>query len=209
MAAEETETSEVPSLLLLTARFIFTVLILLYGAVLVHLIGTYFNPARHPVLTGLVITTLGTIFIAVSFWFLSGWLSSRVRIALFSIVFMVTVLLPLTAVWPGSITYGEFGFTIVGYQPVPYLDIKIPAGGAPWVHYKDHTFHANEIRSVSTNAKVVVIGTGWQGAARVPDDAVAKTDVRLIVQPTDEAIKTYNKLLRKNVPVSLLIHTTC
>jgi len=189
-------------------RLVVGVSILVYGSLFILASTHYLNPARHPVRTVLASAGLITITAASGFWYLSGKLHGLARHILILLTLFVTVLMPLSAIWPGTITHGSFGWTVIGAQPVPGFDVVVPVRGAPWFHYKDHSFHPTDLRPVARHARVVVIGTGWQEGARVPPDVEEDVDARVIAKSTGEAIKTYNRLLNQGYRVGLLLHTT-
>lgn len=69
-----------------------------------------------------------------------------------------------------------------------------------------------EIFSHSPLPRVLVIGTGYYGLVKVMpevENALSARGIRLIVQPTMEAYKTFNELLSSDELVAAAFHLTC
>jgi hypothetical protein len=65
---------------------------------------------------------------------------------------------------------------------------------------------------IDGSPEVVFIGTGQEGVLEVDEDVsleIEEAGPRLIVQPTPQAVVTYNELVKRNKIVNALIHTTC
>lgn len=189
-------------------RVIGVVSILAYGGVFTYVTWSFMSIERHPVMFAVTCLVLLTLLAAVVFWGLSGWLTGWQRGVFVGLTFTATVLLPASALWPGGVTHQQFGFTVVGLQPVPALDVTISHNGLPWFRYKDHLFDQKEVAPFD-DANVIVLGTGWHEAVRIEEDLRNDVDARLIIQPTGEAIHTYHQLLEEGESVALLVHTTC
>ena len=98
--------------------------------------------------------------------------TGRLCTILFTAAVVLIVLLPLASAAYGRITYARFGLTVYGLIPVPTLDITVGPRGGLWFRDKSHTISLDEVRSLmSPQVEVLVIGTGWHGAASV-DPAV-------------------------------------
>lgn len=94
-------------------------------------------------------------------------------------------------------------------------DIRlIGAKVTPWEERKGHRLKKSMITGVyEKDIEVLIIGNGVDGAIEVRDKvkrAVAEHGIpELIVEPTPEACRMYNKLYRKGKKVALLAHGTC
>lgn len=60
--------------------------------------------------------------------------------------------------------------------------------------------------------EIIVVGTGYDGLVRVMpevEEALRIKGIKLIVQPTREAYKTFNKLFNSGKSVAGAFHLTC
>jgi hypothetical protein len=84
----------------------------------------------------------------------------------------------------------------------------------PWDERKGHRLKKKMITAVyEKDLDVLVIGTGINGAIECPEKvrkAVRENGIdELVVQPTIEACKAYNRLHHEGRRVALLAHGTC
>ena len=81
-----------------------------------------------------------------------------------------------------------------------------------WWRNQSHQIEKRDIEEVlSQNPETIVIGTGEMGVAKVSEKAQQEIKVKgieLIIEPTPEAIKTFNSL-KKDKKVAGLFHLTC
>ncbi|NIR86277.1 hypothetical protein GWO13_01395 [Candidatus Bathyarchaeota archaeon] len=82
-----------------------------------------------------------------------------------------------------------------------------------WWRKEGHRLHIKDIEKVIQAApEVLVVGTGYSGAMKVPDKTrkyLEERGINLIVQPTKKASKTYNKLLQSGREAVAAFHLTC
>ncbi|MEM3601315.1 MAG: Mth938-like domain-containing protein [Candidatus Bathyarchaeia archaeon] len=84
-----------------------------------------------------------------------------------------------------------------------------------WWRKEGHRIHLEDLREV-LNCKpipeVLVIGTGYSGLVRVNpevESALKSMGIKLLKQPTKEACKTFNELLKAGRRVAGAFHITC
>ncbi|MEM3726720.1 MAG: Mth938-like domain-containing protein [Candidatus Bathyarchaeia archaeon] len=84
-----------------------------------------------------------------------------------------------------------------------------------WWRKEGHRIHVEDLKEVLDHKplpEVLVVGTGYSGLVKVMpevDDALKERGIRLIAQPTGEAYKTFNELLRAGKAVAGAFHLTC
>lgn len=113
----------------------------------------------------------------------------------------------------------EFGSITIDrrkYGQVLIIGDKIEERDAKKLHELFKTTHRigewETAKLLSGNPDVILIGTGQEGVLEVDENVSLKLEdavPRLIIQPTPQAIKTYNDLVKENKVVNALIHTTC
>ena len=81
----------------------------------------------------------------------------------------------------------------------------------PWWRKEGHYLHMEDLEEVlSYKPEVLVIGTGYSGVMRVPDEIVKKLQsmgISVVVQKTTEAVRSYNGLSAEKKVAAL--HLTC
>jgi len=82
-----------------------------------------------------------------------------------------------------------------------------------WWRKEGHLLHINDLDEVvKEKAGVLIIGTGHSGLMKVPTETqefIKGKGFELIIQPTEEACKTYNSLVKSGKRVLAAIHLTC
>lgn len=82
-----------------------------------------------------------------------------------------------------------------------------------WWRKEGHRLHINDLNEVvKEKAEVLIVGTGHSGLMRVPTETkefVESRGLELVVQPTEEACKTYNSLVKSGKRVIAAFHLTC
>ena len=83
-----------------------------------------------------------------------------------------------------------------------------------WEERKGHTLKPLMVERVfDKDIKVLVIGTGVLDALKVKKKTIRALKEhgieRIVIQPTEKACRTYNKLFRQGDKVALLAHNTC
>lgn len=83
---------------------------------------------------------------------------------------------------------------------------------SPWWRKEGHLLHLEDLAEVfSVSPKVLIIGTGYSGVMRVPQEVIAELDAMGVdtrVMKTPDAVDYYNSLLEKENVVTAL-HLTC
>ena len=81
-----------------------------------------------------------------------------------------------------------------------------------WWRIKAHELCLEDIAgAIAENPEVLIVGTGVSGLVTVLPEVkqeIAARDIKLIVEPTSEACKTYNQLSRSQKVVAAL-HLAC
>jgi hypothetical protein len=94
-------------------------------------------------------------------------------------------------------------------------DLKIVKGEVKdhWWRKQGHRLDPRDIGDIlSARPQTLVIGTGYAGAMRVPSATLATlTDsgIRVIAEPTAQAVQTFNRLAAANDTVAGAFHLTC
>ena len=81
-----------------------------------------------------------------------------------------------------------------------------------WWREEGHNISIDDLKELPDQFEVLVIGNGASGQCNVPQetiDFVEKKGVEVIVQITEEATQTYNKLLEDDKKVVGALHLTC
>lgn len=82
-----------------------------------------------------------------------------------------------------------------------------------WWRKESHLVDFEDLkRALEKEPKIIVIGTGAYGVAKVTQKAqekILEKEIKLIVDQTSQAVKTFNFLLEKKEKVIGLFHLTC
>ncbi len=82
-----------------------------------------------------------------------------------------------------------------------------------WWRKEGHRLHIEDIQDVvEERPEVLVVGTGYSGLMRVPSETkkyIEERGIELIIQPTKQACKTYNKLIQSGREAVAAFHLTC
>lgn len=84
-----------------------------------------------------------------------------------------------------------------------------------WWRKEGHRIYIEDLREVLNHKplpEVLVVGTGYSGLVKVMpevNDALKERGIKLIAQPTGEAYKTFNELLKTGKVVVGAFHLTC
>lgn len=88
------------------------------------------------------------------------------------------------------------------------LDNKI----IDWWRGESHFCQIKDLKDIPDNIEVLVIGTGESGVMKV-DENVSKhfkeKSIKVIIEMTGTAVKTFNKLKEENKKVAAAFHLTC
>jgi len=141
---------------------------------------------------------------------------SKIRNILLIITIILTVLIIIWIIFNpiGKFGYHKFGFTVFSSIPFPVVDLKIKGNGFPVIRKKSHFISLKEIKDLLGNNKekypdYLIIGTGYDNMVRVDEEVFKINSIKIIVLPTDQAIKIYNCLKKDRKKVACIIHSTC
>ena len=92
--------------------------------------------------------------------------------------------------------------------------IILPSGVKPnWWRREGHRLCIEDLEEVlEERPEVLVIGTGYSGLMRVPEELIRRLremGIEVVAQRTGEAWKTYNRLLGEGRRVAAALHLTC
>jgi hypothetical protein len=108
----------------------------------------------------------------------------------------------------------DFGRIVVDGQAYDRDVILIPPRPViGWWRQTGHEVCVDDLAAIlEAKPEVVVIGTGAYGRVTVlaeAEQALRKAGANVIAEPTDEACKTYNRLLAEGKRVTAGLHLTC
>ncbi|MCF8296048.1 MAG: VanZ family protein [Saprospiraceae bacterium] len=140
----------------------------------------------------------------------------------FSIIFGILFLLQIFSFTKNinkNITLNKTGLTVYKGIPIPYFDILIFENGGFRLVDKKIDYNQMDIKFMFTKASnILVIGCGESKKGRMgfPEDlesqfiynTTKKRALQVIILPTAEACKVYNRLKQENKKVVFLIHNT-
>jgi len=82
-----------------------------------------------------------------------------------------------------------------------------------WYDREKHTLKIKDIESlVKKRPEILIIGTGASGLLEISDDVknfIRSKGIKLILEKTADACKTYNECLKQNKRVCAILHATC
>jgi len=94
-------------------------------------------------------------------------------------------------------------------------DIFIDLDGkvSSWWREESHLFQKKDIESfLEQKPEIVIFGTGKSGIAKVSEDSkdfLESLGIEIIVQPTEQAIESYNQAQKQDKKVVAFLHLTC
>lgn len=84
---------------------------------------------------------------------------------------------------------------------------------AGWWRKEGHRLHIEDLNEVvAEKPEVVVVGTGYVGLMKVPDEVrvfLEEQGIELVVERTKKACKIFNDLLKSGRKVVAVLHLTC
>ncbi|MBN2309005.1 MAG: hypothetical protein JXR94_08550, partial [Candidatus Hydrogenedentes bacterium] len=84
---------------------------------------------------------------------------------------------------------------------------------ASWRRIAGHSVARDDIAGLVSKAPgILVIGTGAMGVMKVPDDTrrfIEDAGIALVIEPTGQAVKSFNALLEQGADVAIAMHLTC
>jgi hypothetical protein len=96
-----------------------------------------------------------------------------------------------------------------------HQDLKIIDGEVKhnWWRGRGHRLDPADIDDIlSARPQTLVIGTGYAGAMRVPAatlSAISDRGIRVIAEPTPQAVQTFNRLAETAATIAGAFHLTC
>ena len=96
-----------------------------------------------------------------------------------------------------------------------FRDVKIDREGnvSPWIFTEDHTVTAKDVSELSEGIEVLVVGIGTAGVVSVAkevEELAGQKGIKLVVEKTPEACRSYNSMSKKNPgKIAAIIHSTC
>lgn len=110
------------------------------------------------------------------------------------------------------IDHYEFGEYIINGRKYKY-DITIIDGKIGTWSRDEHMLYVDNVEElVDAKPEYIIIGTGAYGALDVPNDVITYIEsqrIKLIMEKTADACKTFNRLMKEGKKVAALMHGTC
>ncbi len=84
-----------------------------------------------------------------------------------------------------------------------------------WWRKEGHRLHVEDLREIlelKPKPEVLVLGTGYHGLVKVPQeviDTLESEGIEPVVEHTKKAAQTFNKLLKSRNQVAAAFHLTC
>lgn len=108
----------------------------------------------------------------------------------------------------------HFGsITIDGKTYTDDMEARWSSTVLSWVRADSHHINVEAVaRAVEQNPETIVIGTGESGLAQVTEKAqeeIKAKGIELIIEPTGQAVGTFNQLAQGQKKVIGLFHLTC
>jgi hypothetical protein len=94
-------------------------------------------------------------------------------------------------------------------------DLKIINGQirGNWWRREGHRLDPEDIEDIlSARPQILIVGTGYAGRMRIPQatrSAISGQGIRLVAEPTAQAVQTFNRLAEKDETVAGAFHLTC
>ncbi len=103
--------------------------------------------------------------------------------------------------------------TINGQQHTKDVEVRWNGEVLDWWRNQGHVFSLADLqRALEQKPKIIILGTGAYGAARVSEEVKEETrklNIELIIEKTGEAVKIFNKEQGAGKKVIGLFHLTC
>jgi hypothetical protein len=112
------------------------------------------------------------------------------------------------------IEYYDFGIIVINGKRYTNDVIVFPDKVKDrWWRKKGHRLSIEDLEEVlKTNPQVIVVGTGYSGLMKVLNEvrqSLDKKGIRLVIEKTGDATKTFNKLVNSGEKVVAALHLTC
>ena len=108
----------------------------------------------------------------------------------------------------------RFGFINIDGKSYNY-DVEIKRNGEilKWQRKESHFIDIEDLeKAFEQNPEFIVIGIGESGVAKVSEQAqneASLKEIKLVIDRTGEAVKSFNLLLERNKKTVGLFHLTC
>ena len=110
----------------------------------------------------------------------------------------------------------DFGFIVIKGRRYTSDVIVFPERVVDgWWRREGHRIYVDDLKEIFTHEpkpKVLLVGTGYYGLVKVAPEVqntLKSQGIELVAQPTREACRTYNQLLKSNRRVAGAFHLTC
>ena len=112
------------------------------------------------------------------------------------------------------IDFYEFGHVVVdGIEYKRDIIILPDRVDSDWWRLEGHEFAERDLKKVlPSKPEVLVVGMGMEGRMKVLENAkrrLKEEGIELVAQKTDEAVKSYNELLKAGRHVVAALHLSC
>lgn len=91
--------------------------------------------------------------------------------------------------------------------------INLDGKASSWWREQSHVFQKNDVENfLKKESEIVIFGTGKYGVAEITEELknfLQNKGVKLIIGPTDQAIKEYNQAKKQSKKVVGFFHLTC
>lgn len=139
-------------------------------------------------------------------------------LVLFGII-VVVLGISVTSNFHKNITSSQPGMVVYKGIPIPYFDVMIFENGGFRLVDKKKSFNQTDIRFFFKKASnILLIGCGEEQKSRMgfPEDLesqfvynnVSQRGLQVIILPTEEACRVYNRLIKEKKNVVFIIHNT-
>jgi hypothetical protein len=111
------------------------------------------------------------------------------------------------------IDHYDFGEIVIDGVKYGYDVIVFDKKVERWVRKESHHVYVDEVKKVlNLEPEVIVIGNGYGGVMKIDEEVkeeIENKNIKLIIQTTKQAVKTFNKLLKEKKKIVGLFHLTC
>lgn len=106
----------------------------------------------------------------------------------------------------------KFGTITVDGTPYDFDVIVYKGNVEKWTRNQGHNVDLDDIKKLPKGIEIFVMGNGASGHCKFPDEtkkALEDSGIKVIVEWTGDAYKTYNKLQKEGKNVAGGFHLTC
>lgn len=192
------------------------VLLLIHSLILLYISSLL---TERVYVINVVLITL-SIFLVI--FFIIHLTRNRTEKILFTVLFGILVILLGLSVsrnFDKNVTYNKPGMILYKGIPIPFFDVMIFENGCFRLVDKKVSFNQTDIRFLFTKASnILLIGSGTETKSRMgfPEDLesqfifnnISGRALQVIILPTEEASRVYNRLRKEEKDVVFIIHNT-